>query len=214
MHIDTCNPILSRAGRVATPGGRDDCNLWSGGSGGLGTPGRWDDPRGGSFAPIWASAWARMRVVNTKTQRSYSHCIHPCNICIDMCSASVDVLRMEASMVNNEQVINMLSVLGKVDLSATNCMALFVLVEQGGMTRAELSRGLGLSSAAMTGLVDRMMGRGLFEESVDLTDRRKRILHATAAGHSMAERVREGSSFMVGAGEKDVDVVEKGDDKH
>jgi DNA-binding MarR family transcriptional regulator len=71
-------------------------------------------------------------------------------------------------------------------LSATEEKALDVLMREGPLTHAELSRRTGLAPASVTGLLDRLERKGYAERGPHPEDRR-RILVAAKAEHVFAE---------------------------
>ncbi len=77
-------------------------------------------------------------------------------------------------------------------LTAPQCMALMVLDSAEGCARmGMLAEGARQSSAAMTGIVDRLCERGLVERQRDPKDRRSVVVRLTDAGKELLRRIRE-----------------------
>jgi DNA-binding MarR family transcriptional regulator len=64
----------------------------------------------------------------------------------------------------------------KAGLSGTEHKYLGLLVRNGDMTAGELAKQTGLTTGAITGLVDRLEAKGLVKRGFDKTDRRKIII--------------------------------------
>jgi len=67
-------------------------------------------------------------------------------------------------------------------------LVLLRVAESGGVTPGEIGRSLGLSTSTMTGLVDRLAGKGLVRRHPHATDGRLLLLRATPKGKSVHER--------------------------
>lgn len=61
----------------------------------------------------------------------------------------------------------------KAGLSGTDHKYLGLIIRQGEMTAGELARQTGLTTGAVTGLIDRLEGKGLVHRAFDKNDRRK-----------------------------------------
>jgi DNA-binding MarR family transcriptional regulator len=70
---------------------------------------------------------------------------------------------------------------GEWELTVAQVRALGVVAHHADCTMGELARRLGISLSAATGLVDRLVQRGLIEREADSSDRRLVCLRLTAA---------------------------------
>lgn len=68
------------------------------------------------------------------------------------------------------------AVAGRVGIGATDLEALDLLVQEGAMTAGRLAERTGLSTGAVTGLVDRLEDRGFAHRAPDPADRRKVVV--------------------------------------
>ncbi len=66
---------------------------------------------------------------------------------------------------------------------------LMLLDGEGPVPHGDLAQSLGVGLATVTGLVDRLVGRGLVERSDDPADRRVRLVGLSAEGTDLVERV-------------------------
>lgn len=73
-------------------------------------------------------------------------------------------------------------------ITAAQSGALYYLKDNDGCLFTELSRALGLDKSAITGLVDRLAGKGLVERRSMPSDRRSMCIMLTAAGRDAAGR--------------------------
>jgi len=73
-------------------------------------------------------------------------------------------------------------------ITAAQSGALYYLKDNDGCLFTELSRALGLDKSAITGLVDRLAGKGLVERRQTPSDRRSMSIMLTAAGRDAADR--------------------------
>ncbi|MRR16281.1 MAG: MarR family transcriptional regulator [Deltaproteobacteria bacterium] len=73
-------------------------------------------------------------------------------------------------------------------ITAAQSGALYYLKENDGCLFTELSRALGLDKSAITGLVDRLAGKGLVERRALPSDRRSMSIALTDAGRAAAAR--------------------------
>lgn len=64
----------------------------------------------------------------------------------------------------------------KAGLSGTEHKYLTMLIKKGAMTAGELAKQTGLTTGAITGLVDRLEAKGLVKRAFDKADRRKTII--------------------------------------
>lgn len=75
------------------------------------------------------------------------------------------------------------------DLTMQQLRVLGFVVKDPGLTGHELGQRLGVSAPTASGLVDRLVEKGLLERVDDSTDRRIRRLHITAAGMALTRQV-------------------------
>ena len=73
-------------------------------------------------------------------------------------------------------------------VDATELRALELVSRHGGLTAGALAAELGLTTGAVTGLVDRMNRAGYLEREDDPQDRRRVIIRLTAAGSAWERR--------------------------
>lgn len=64
------------------------------------------------------------------------------------------------------------------------------LHEVGQLSQNHLGRLTAMDPATIQGVTQRLTSRGLIERTPDRNDRRRKVLHLTAAGRSMVERLR------------------------
>lgn len=64
----------------------------------------------------------------------------------------------------------------KVGLSSSDHKYLGILMQEGTMTAGELSQKTGLTTGAVTGLIDRLVAKDLVKREFDKTDRRKILI--------------------------------------
>ena len=69
----------------------------------------------------------------------------------------------------------------RLNMHATDFEALSFIVERGAPTTGEVGRKLGLTSGAVTGVIDRLAERGFVERVADPRDRRKVVVRPVAA---------------------------------
>lgn len=67
--------------------------------------------------------------------------------------------------------------------------ALVIVYSQEGCTTTDLAEQVGVHPSVATGIVQRMVQRGVFERSEDPADRRIRRIRLTASGRELAEEV-------------------------
>ncbi len=67
-------------------------------------------------------------------------------------------------------------------LGVSDMKALSILLAEGPQTSGALGHALGLTSGAVTGLVDRLIARGMAHRTSDPTDRRRQIVEAASDG--------------------------------
>jgi len=72
-----------------------------------------------------------------------------------------------------------------IGLGTTDCQALSYLAVHGSSGQSELARDLGLTSSALTALVDRLERQGVAERLRHPRDRRRTIVALTERGHAM-----------------------------
>jgi len=75
-------------------------------------------------------------------------------------------------------------------LSTSQCRALLFLLDSDDSTMSDLSRGLAISLSAATGIVDRLIKKGLVERSRDDKDRRVVRVRLSDTGRELAETAR------------------------
>ena len=78
-------------------------------------------------------------------------------------------------------------VAGAIGLGTTESQALSYLAVHGSSGQSELARDLGLTSSALTALVDRLERQGVAERVRHPRDRRRTIVSLTERGHSMVD---------------------------
>ena len=74
-------------------------------------------------------------------------------------------------------------------LTMSQLKLLLMLRHSGGSGGQELARGMGVSLATLTGIVDRMVGQGLVTRREDPSDRRVRIIELTTHGSRMIDEI-------------------------
>ncbi len=82
------------------------------------------------------------------------------------------------------------SVLADLNLGAAEINALANLADRGALSVRELSAETGTRATTLTGVLDRLEGRGYLTRELDATDRRSFRLPLTEAGQAVAARVR------------------------
>ena len=88
-----------------------------------------------------------------------------------------------------ELVIGIADQLGELDVGFTQLAALYAVGGPETMTVGDLAEQLGRSPSATSRLVDGLVQRGYVERSVEVADRRQRVLQLTAAGVAMVSAV-------------------------
>ncbi len=73
----------------------------------------------------------------------------------------------------------------QVNLTMQQLKVLLMLSMGGSLSGQELTRGLGVGSATVTGLVDRLVNQGLVLRREDPHDRRVRLVEPTEAGRAL-----------------------------
>lgn len=84
-----------------------------------------------------------------------------------------------------------LATMGKLKLTQKQTAVLWLVQANPGVAQGTIGGLLGMDRATMMVLVDRLEARGLLRRSRSQTDRRRRELHATAAGVRLLDRARE-----------------------
>jgi MarR family transcriptional regulator, organic hydroperoxide resistance regulator len=82
------------------------------------------------------------------------------------------------------------SALTDLNLGAAEINVLANLADRGVLNVRELSAETGTRASTLTGVIDRLEGRGYLTRELDATDRRSFRLPLTEAGHAVAARVR------------------------
>ena len=90
----------------------------------------------------------------------------------------LDALRLALMRMGNTNVLFTHTIAGSVGLSATEFECLDKLGDAGPVSAGQLAEITGLTSGAVTGLVDRLERAGLARREADPNDRRKVIIHA------------------------------------
>ncbi len=80
--------------------------------------------------------------------------------------------------------------LGENQLTTAQYFAMARLHEVGQLSQNHLGRLTAMDPATIQGVTQRLTGRGLVERTPDKNDRRRKVLHLTAAGRSTVERLR------------------------
>jgi DNA-binding MarR family transcriptional regulator len=80
--------------------------------------------------------------------------------------------------------------LGPGRVSLTQFMLLSILAKQGNSTMSQLAVQMRHTTAATTGLVDRLVEGGMVARTEDLEDRRKVMVKITLQGQDVVERIR------------------------
>ena len=80
--------------------------------------------------------------------------------------------------------------LADLNLGAAEINALANLADRGALSVRELGAETGTRSTTLTGVLDRLEGRGYLSRELDATDRRSFRLHLTEAGQAVAAQVR------------------------
>lgn len=99
-------------------------------------------------------------------------------------------------------------------ITAAQSGALYYLKENDGCLFTELSRALGLDKSAITGLVDRLAGKGLVERRAAPADRRAISIVLTDAGRDAAGRCLKvtkefNDAITEGLTEKEIETASK-----
>ncbi len=96
-------------------------------------------------------------------------------------------LCLEIAMADRGRLLESLQ---ELDLTFMQAHALRLLGERELTTMGELAERLSCDASNVTGIVDRLEGRGLVERRSAPRDRRVKALALTDAGHELCERVR------------------------
>ena len=72
-----------------------------------------------------------------------------------------------------------------LNLTIQQLRVLMLLFAEGGTSAHKLAEAIGVSLATLTGIVDRLEGRGLVQRSVDPNDRRVRRIDLTTEGRTL-----------------------------
>jgi DNA-binding MarR family transcriptional regulator len=87
----------------------------------------------------------------------------------------------------------------EVNLTMQQLKVLIMLSTTGGRSSQDLTRGLGVGPATVTGLVDRLVAQGLVARREDPHDRRVRLVEPTKSGRELIAKLEEaGSTHMRG----------------
>jgi DNA-binding MarR family transcriptional regulator len=79
----------------------------------------------------------------------------------------------------------------QVNLTMQQLKVLIMLSTGGRRSSQELTRGLGVGSATVTGLVDRLVAQGLVARREDPRDRRVRLVEPTSMGRELIAQLEE-----------------------
>lgn len=82
----------------------------------------------------------------------------------------------------------------RVNLTMQQLKVLLILSTGGGRSSQELTRVLGVGSATVTGLVDRLVAQGLVARREDPHDRRVRLVEPTDSGRELIANLEEAGS--------------------
>ena len=88
----------------------------------------------------------------------------------------VEQFRIMSRQYSDAAILMHDAVAKRADLSGTDHKCLSLLIEKGQATAGELSKMSGLSTGAVTGLIDRLEKKGLAKRGFDKDDRRKIII--------------------------------------
>lgn len=91
-----------------------------------------------------------------------------------------------------ELVIGFAQQLGSLDLRFTQLAALYAVAGTATLTVADLAEQLGRSSSATSRIVSELVRLGHLERSVEVADRRQRVLALTPAGHALLVTIDRG----------------------
>lgn len=103
----------------------------------------------------------------------------------------------------------------KAGLSGTDHKYLGFLVQQGAMTAGELSKLTGLTTGAVTGLIDRFEKKKLAKREFDKGDRRKIVIVPNTEnamrllGPTFADLQNKMVSLILNFNDKEIEVIEK-----
>jgi MarR family transcriptional regulator, organic hydroperoxide resistance regulator len=95
------------------------------------------------------------------------------------------------SEVMMDQRARMLAIASEFELAPAQIMALKVLQPGEPKAMSELACALRCDNSNVTGIVDRLEGRGLVERRPGTTDRRVKMIEVTPAGAELRQRLRE-----------------------
>jgi DNA-binding MarR family transcriptional regulator len=98
----------------------------------------------------------------------------------------IQALLAELTTVTGLSVLFSQSIADRVGLNPTDLEALDILLRQGPMTAGTLARITGLTTGAITGVVDRLEGKGYARREPDPGDRRRVIVRASTGDATQA----------------------------
>lgn len=103
----------------------------------------------------------------------------------------------------------------EVDLTVKQLQVLAALIRPVPRTSTELAGEFGVSLPTMSGILDKLVQRGLVERVVDESDHRARRLRLTALGHSVVAEVsspdpRLGDDVVAGLDQSELEALELG----
>jgi DNA-binding MarR family transcriptional regulator len=96
-----------------------------------------------------------------------------------------------------EFLLNLSRELNRENISYAQFFLLSYLSSSGEMTMTDIARKMGHSTAAATGLVDRMEKLGYLERTHALEDRRKVMVRVTAKGNELVNQLRGSLAQLV-----------------
>lgn len=102
-------------------------------------------------------------------------------------------LRVESTLMDAARTIRAAydGALSQLELNLTTASTLAYVVENGPLTQTALAERLGIGRAAAGTNVDKLEERGLLRREADKEDRRVWLVHPTADGAALAERIND-----------------------
>ncbi|GAB2765618.1 MarR family transcriptional regulator [Rhabdobacter roseus] len=93
-----------------------------------------------------------------------------------MNAGTIQAFKVSSKRYSDSSLLMHEAIARKAGLSGTDHKYLGLLTENGAMTAGELSKATGLTTGAVTGLIDRLEKKQLVQRQVDPDDRRKVII--------------------------------------
>lgn len=100
---------------------------------------------------------------------------------IDHPQATLDHFRAASRRYSDSSILLHEAIARKAGLPGTDHKYLGLIMQQGAMTAGELAKATGLTTGAVTGLVDRLEAKKLVERRYDENDRRKVLIAPVSA---------------------------------